>query len=225
MPGEETLQWMARQLVESYGAPQVSAWDPVPTLILTILSQNTNDANRDRAYASLLRIFGSLERVRDALLDDIAQAIQCAGLHRQKARSILTALQTVERHAGSLDLSFLQGMSVPEAEDWLRALSGVGPKTAAIVLLFCFHRPVFPVDTHILRVMTRLGVLTGEKDPHAALNALLPPDVELMQRLHLLTIQHGREVCRARNPRCGQCVLQPVCAWARAEHSDARRQP
>lgn len=204
---------MAQQLVETYGAPEISASDPVPTLILTILSQNTNDLNRDRAYASLMNTFGSLEKVRDASVDAIEDAIRSAGLHRQKSRSIHEALRRIDRQAGSLDLSFLEGFSTPEASAWLRSISGVGPKTAAIVLLFSFYRPVFPVDTHIHRVMKRMGVLEGNVDPHAALNTLLSPDVTLMHDLHLLTIRHGREICRARSPNCMRCSLQPGCVW------------
>ena len=208
---------MTNQLVETYGAPEISTSDPVPTLILTILSQNTNDENRDRAYASLMRTFGSLERVSDASVDAIAEATRSAGLHRQKSRSILAALQRIERQAGSLDLSFLQGLPLPEAGAWLQSISGVGPKTAAIVLLFSFCRPVFPVDTHIRRVMKRMGLLDDMEDPHDALNTLLPPDVTLMHHLHLLTIRHGREVCRARSPNCRSCSLQFGCAWGGLE--------
>lgn len=213
---------MARQLVETYGAPEISISDPVPTLILTILSQNTNDENRDRAYACLMRAFGSLERVRDASVDAIAAAIRSAGLYRQKSRSIREALQRIDRQAGSLDLSFLRGLSIQEAGDWLQSIPGVGPKTAAIVLLFSFCRPVFPVDTHIHRVMKRMGVLDGREDPHDALNAFLPPNATLMHQLHLLTIQHGREVCRARSPNCRACSLQSGCAWGGLERGVRR---
>jgi endonuclease III len=215
------ILWVADRLIAHFGAPTIQSHDPVETLVLTILSQNTNDTNRDRAFASLMKRFGTLEQVQDAPQNDVATAIRIGGLHHQKAASIQRALMRIASVRGRLDLSFLADLSLDESLDWLLALPGVGPKTAGIVLLFSFSRPVFPADTHIRRVMSRLGLVSGRGDPHPRLNELLPSDPILMQRLHLLTIRLGREICHPRNPECSRCPLRGECEWTKA-HGPAR---
>jgi len=207
------ISWVAARLIECYGVPAVRPHDPIENLVLTILSQNTNDKNRDRAFESLMTRFETLESVRTSLLEDIASAIQIGGLHQQKARSIKEALNRIVKTCGRLDLEFLNDFTLKDALHWLLELPGVGPKTAAIVLLFSFDRPVFPADTHIRRVMSRLGLISERGDPHPRLNELLPSDPILMQQLHLLTIRLGREICHPRKPECEQCPLQLECAW------------
>jgi endonuclease-3 len=184
---------------------------PLDTLINTILSQNTNDRNRDRAYTELRSRYPDNGALARATEEQIAESIRAAGLHRQKARTIREALRRIREERGDLDLAFLRALPLEEALDWLTALRGVGKKTAGIVLLFCFDRPYFPVDTHIRRVCTRLGVLGRSEDPHDALNGILTPDAERMRRLHLGLIRLGRERCHPRTPRCRSCPLLPRC--------------
>lgn len=209
------ISWVAARLIECYGVPTLRPHDPLENLVLTILSQNTNDTNRDRAFESLMTRFETLESVRRSSLEDIASAIQIGGLHQQKARSIRTVLDRIATARGGLDLKFLNELALQDALHWLLELPGVGPKTAAIVLLFSFDRPVFPADTHIQRVMSRMGLISERGDPHPRLNELLPSDPILMQRLHLLTIRLGREICHPRKPACERCPLQTECAWTR----------
>lgn len=210
-------RWIKARLSARYGEISLQRADPLETLIKTILSQNTNDSNRDRAYRSLRRRFGSLTAIKDAEVKEIAEAIRVGGLHRQKALRIKQVLQRVEQETGSLDLSYLGGLSLDEGMAWLLASPGVGKKTAGIVVLFSLGKPYFPVDTHIRRVLTRLGVVEPQEDPHDRMNAMLPKDPQFMATLHLYLIQLGREVCRPRCPDCLHCPLNDRCKWAKAE--------
>jgi endonuclease-3 len=203
--------WVLRRLRDALGpVPQVAS-DPVETLVLTILSQNTTDVNRDRAYGSLMARFGSADAIADAEVEEIAAAISPAGLQCQKAASIRAVLRRVRAREGSLDLSFLGRMSTEEALAWLLASPGVGEKTASIVLLFSFGRPVFPVDTHIRRILNRLGWIAGSGSPYRQANELLPKDASRMRDLHLLLIELGRRICRARRAECAICPLAERC--------------
>ena len=205
-------RWVLCRLREALGpAPEVSS-DPLETLVVTILSQNTTDVNRDRAYASLLAHFASFDDVADAEADEIAAAVSAAGLQRQKAGSIRAVLRRIRAQEGRLDLSFLGSLSTEAALGWLLESPGIGEKTASIVLLFSFGRPVFPVDTHIRRVLTRLGWIRAGGNPYREANERLPKDHSLMRDLHLLVIQLGRRICRARRPECEACPLQDRCA-------------
>jgi endonuclease-3 len=223
-----TLKTLARQvhqrLLDFYGQP---VWrnplPPVDELISTILSQNTNDLNRDRAFESLRRHFPSWEQVRDAPPGAVRDAIRPAGLANQKAPRIQQVLEAITAERGSLDLDFLAGLPLEEARTWLMKFKGVGPKTAAIVLLFSLGRPAFPVDTHIYRVTGRIGLLTDKMTVEAAhthLEKLLPP--ETYYAAHLNIIRLGREVCSARKPACPRCPLRSLCKYVRSlgNHSD-----
>jgi endonuclease-3 len=202
-------------LVETYGEPK---WrphlDPISELVSTILSQNTNDVNRDRAFQSLRERFPTWEAVCEAELDEIKDAIRVAGLANHKGPAIQRALRYIWEERGELSLDFLQELRVEEAKDWLVEIKGVGPKTAAIVLLFSLGMPAFPVDTHVHRVTGRLGLIgpkiTREK-AHTVLEELLP--AELYYAFHLNVIRHGREVCAARNPQCQACTLTELCEY------------
>ncbi len=214
--------WLAnevhRRLLDFYGQP---IWrnplPPVDELISTILSQNTNDTNRDRAYQSLRQRFPSWEDVRDADPRSVIAAIRPAGLANQKGPRIQQVLRGIAAERGSLDLSVLKDLPLEEARAWLMKFKGVGPKTAAIVLLFSLGRPAFPVDTHIYRVTGRIG-LRPEKmtveDAHSLLEALFPP--EAYYAVHLNIIRLGREVCAAREPACVRCPLHGICNYARS---------
>jgi len=219
MDAAAKIIWIADRLIGQYGAPEIEILDPIENLVLTILSQNTTDVNRDRAFASLMKTFKTLEQIRLAPTAEIAAAIQVGGLQQQKSRSIHKALEQIMNERGRLDLSFLSELSHSDAVAWLKAIPGVGPKTAGIVLLFSFHRPFFPADTHIRRIMSRLGLVPERGDPHPRLNKLLPADPVLMQQLHLLAIRLGRELCHPRKPECGRCSLRPECLWTRTHGS------
>jgi len=196
-----------------YGDAPPESPPPVENLVLTILSQNTNDTNRDRAYRALIERFGRLEAIREASAEDIARSIRVGGLHRQKAERIRRILRRITEERGALDIGFLANLQIDEAMNWLLASPGVGQKTAGIVMLFSFGKPFFPVDTHIRRVFTRLGVVGPREDAHRRLNALLPEDPQMMATLHLNTIRLGRDLCHPRGPECAECPLQPRCAW------------
>ncbi len=200
--------------MEAYGDPPRPRLDPVSELVSTILSQNTNDDLRDRAYTRLRERYPTWEAVRDAPVREIIKAIRVCGLARQKGRHIKKALQHITRERGALDLSFLRDMPVDEARQWLLSIEGVGPKTAAIVLLFSLNRPAFPVDTHVHRVTGRLGLIppkTSAEKAHQLLENLVPP--ELYLPFHLNVITHGRQVCHARKPECRVCVLRRLCRY------------
>jgi len=218
------IAWIATRLIEQFETPEIEIVDPVENLILTILSQNTNDVNRDRAFASLMATFETFDQVRLAPLDEIAAAIQVGGLQQQKSRSIREALDRIMSERGCLELAFLNDLSLSDALKWLTALPGVGPKTAGIVLLFSFGRAYFPADTHIRRIMSRMGLVPERGDPHERLNKLLSADPVLMQRLHLLTIRLGRELCHLRKPACTHCPLRSECVWTQAHGSTSEHE-
>ncbi|MBC7260714.1 MAG: endonuclease III, partial [Chloroflexi bacterium] len=144
------------------------------------------------------------------------EAIQIAGLSQQKAPRIQQALRYISAERGKLDLGFLRQMEVAEAKQWLTSINGIGPKTAAIILLFSLGMPAFPVDTHIHRVSRRLGLIpanASREKAHELLEALLPQ--EAYYTFHLNVIRHGREVCQARRPRCELCTLRDLCNYYR----------
>jgi endonuclease-3 len=197
--------------------------EPVDELVWTILSANTNDGNSGRAFRQLKATFGDdWESVRLAPLQEIKDAIRTAGMYNQKAPRIVETLTRIKEMEGDYKLDHLATMDVPAALTYLTALPGVGHKTASIVLLFCFNRGSFPVDTHIQRISQRLG-MSGRRDQPERIKgiweALLP--AETFYPLHLNLIRHGREICTARNPKCEICPLQSLCdyygrrgAWA-----------
>lgn len=215
-PSRQVLE-VQRRLLEFYGQP---TWrDPKPAvdeLVSTILSQNTNDTNRDRAYESLRRQFPTWEKVRQAETAEVVAAIRSAGLSRQKGPRIQNVLNEIVAERGSLDLDFLKDMPLEEARTWLMKFKGVGPKTAAIVLLFSMGRPAFPVDTHIYRVTGRIGLrpekMTVEQ-AHIHLEKLFPADTYYAAHLNLIRL--GREICSVRKPACPRCPLREVCNYAK----------
>ena len=202
-------------LIKAFGQP---TWrnplPPVDELVSTILSQNTNDLNRDRAFTALLTRFPTWESVRDAKVREVIKAIKVAGLANQKGPRIQQVLRAITEERGSLDLKFLADMPVEEARSWLMQFKGVGPKTAAIVLLFSLDRPAFPVDTHIYRVTGRVGLRLPKmsvEQAHPHLEALFPP--ETYYAAHLNLIRLGREICQARKPLCFKCPVVKYCEY------------
>lgn len=204
-----TPSQIIQRLAPAYGRPVLQpSGDPIAELVLTILSQNTSDTNSGRAFIQLMRRFPSWQAIAEAPVEEVEAAIAPGGLARQKAPRIQAALRAVVEHAGSWDLDFLRTLPLEEARAWLRALPGVGPKTAACVLLFSLGGPALPVDTHVERVARRLGLIpqnaTAER-AHALLEALVPPGE--YYPFHMLLIKHGRRTCSARRPACDRCPL------------------
>jgi endonuclease-3 len=218
MTGLETLARQVHQrLLDFYGQPTWrDPWPPVDELVSTILSQNTNDANRDRAFGSLRQRFPTWEQVRDADPGSVTAAIRQAGLANQKGPRIQQVLRGISAERGSLDLHFLKDIPLEDARTWLMKFKGVGPKTAAIVLLFSLGRPAFPVDTHIYRVTGRIGLRPEEmtvEEAHVHLENLFLP--ETYYTAHLNIIRLGREICAARKPACLRCPLRELCNYVK----------
>jgi endonuclease-3 len=211
----ERAQAVYTKLLEYYGQPEWrNPLSPLDELVSTILSQNTNDANRDRAFQALRQRFPTWEAVRDADEQDVIDAIRPAGLGNQKGPRIQNVLREITRQRGELSLDFLAQVPDAEALEWLMSFKGVGPKTASIVLLFSLGKPAFPVDTHIYRVSGRLGLRPenmSADQAHTHLGQLFPP--ETYYAAHLNLIRLGREICQARRPRCAACPLQNLCAY------------
>lgn len=202
-------------LEEFYGTP---AWrnplPPLDELVSTILSQNTNDMNRDRAFEALRERFSTWEDVRDADQNKVVEAIRPAGLANQKGPRIQTVLREITAERGELDITFLNQIDPLEAKDWLMKFKGVGPKTAAIVLLFSLGKPAFPVDTHVHRVTGRLGLRPPEMNAeraHDHLAKLFHPNSYFAAHLNIIRL--GREICHARKPDCTRCPLTTLCDY------------
>ena len=197
-------------------------------LIATILSQNTSDTNSDAAWDELRRKFPEWDAVRRAPVARIAAAIRQAGLSNRKAPRIKAILQAIYAQRGDLSLEFLRALPPQAALDYLRGFSGVGPKSAACVLLFACGQPVLPVDTHVHRICQRLGLIgpqtTAEK-AHAELGLLVP--AQRVLDFHVQLIRHGRTVCSASHPACLECVLLDHCpeGLARLQSGTLRGSP
>jgi endonuclease-3 len=207
-----------RRLLDFYGEP---LWrnplPPLDELVSTILSQNTNDRNRDIAFDALRARFPTWEAVRDAPEAEVVACIRPAGLANQKGPRIQTALRSITAERGRLDLDFLREMDPEQARAWLLGFHGVGPKTAAIVLQFSLGKPAFPVDTHIYRVSGRLGLRPlkiNADQAHAVLADLFEPQTYYAAHLNLIRL--GREICQARKPQCERCPLADICAFRQA---------
>ena len=208
----QIIDLLTREYGPSPGRPHR---DPTAELVLTVLSQNTSDVNSGRAFARLQSAFPDWRSAMNVDVRRLEEAIQPGGLAPTKAPRIQAILAEVWRRRGSFDLSFLAGLPLEEARAWLRTLPGVGPKTAACVLLFSLGRPALPVDTHVHRVAQRLGLVPGKasaEKAHVLLEARLEPaDV---YPFHIALVTHGRRTCLAQRPRCPSCVLRHGCPSA-----------
>lgn len=216
---ERTRPGLAADIVAGlttlYGTPK---WrprlDPIDELVTTILSQNTSDINAERAFVALRTRYADWASIEAAPVRSIAATIRSGGLAAQKAPRIKRALRAVRRQTGAYDLSFLTTMSPLEARAWLTAIPGIGPKTASIVMLFCFGVPLMPVDTHVERVSKRIGLIPRNASlafAHDAWLELVP--AEQMYAAHVALIRHGRGHCDAQRPDCAHCPVRMRCRF------------
>ncbi len=183
-------------------------------MIATVLSQHTSDINTARAFGSLRSCFPHWSLVATAPVHEVVAAIRCGGLANIKAPRIQEILSAVHGRQGGYDLPSLRVLSLGDARRWLESLPGVGPKTASCVLLFSLGRPAMPVDTHVHRVSRRLAIVGDAASPvetQHTLEFLIGPRRDAIYTLHMNLIRHGREVCRARTPRCAACALSSIC--------------
>jgi endonuclease-3 len=217
-PGVRRIRAVWRRLRRQQGTfvpkPRLPAIDEV---IATVLSQHTSDVNSGRAFATLKRRFPTWEEVADAPAAEVANAIRAGGIADQKAVRIQRILATIEEREGRIDLGRLDTLGDREVEEYLTSLPGVGPKTAACVLVFSMGRAAFPIDTHVHRITARLGWIpagASAERAHQILGPLVPP--EIRYDLHVALITHGRTVCKAKRPACGTCVLRELCDFGRA---------
>jgi endonuclease III len=201
-----------------YGRPLAEPHGhPIAELILTVLSQSTNDRNRDVAYLALRESFDTWEKVRDAPVDELEEAIRPGGISKIKSARIKSILRAITDTAPDheLSLDWLPELSVPDAQRYLTSLPGVGRKTAACVLLFALGMRDVPVDTHVSRVGSRLAMFRPGapfEELHDTMLAITPPGEEL--ELHLNLLRHGRRTCYARLPNCPGCALRRMCPSA-----------
>jgi len=201
--------------MKAFGVPEWHQLEsPLDELISTILSQNTNDANRDKAFTNLTQLFPTWEQVRDSSPLMVVAAIRTAGLANRKGPRIQSILKEITRQRGNLDLSFLKRIPREEARNWLLQFKGVGPKTVAIVMQFTLGHPAFPVDTHIYRVSGRIGLRPGKmsvEKTHSCLEKLFQP--ETYGTVHMNLIRLGREICHPSHPLCLSCPINVCCDY------------
>ena len=221
-PTKQRVRAIRDRLREMYGTPvNAPHGDPIAELIKTVLSQHTNDRNRDRSFAALRERFPDWEQVRDAPLEELEDAIRPGGLAQQKAPRIRAIL---EQLGDPPDLDWTKTAGREESLDYLLSLPGVGRKTAACVLIFTWGIPEIPVDVHVHRVGGRLGLFPPKASFEKAHDEMLAiVDPEDAYELHMNLIRHGRELCRPK-PRCGECELRRMCPWYRAERKMSSEQ-
>jgi len=206
---------VAKALREVYGELQ---WHPgqggMDELVSCILSQNTNDTNRDRGFSALKDRYPTWQDVVDAPTDEVIDTIRPAGLANQKAPRIQNALEIIYAERGEYNIDFLADMDPEDAKTWLTNIKGIGPKTAAIVLCFAYDMPAFPVDTHVHRTGKRIGFLPEEitaDRAHTVMEAIVPPSDYFA--FHIYLIRHGRDTCNARTPHCERCPIAQHCDY------------
>ncbi|GER83136.1 endonuclease III [Thermogemmatispora aurantia] len=210
------VQEITQRLVEHYGEPEWSSKDPLSQLVDVLLSHRTRDEQTAAAYARLRQRFGSWEAVRDAPTAAVEEAIAVVNWPEIKAPRLQTILRQITAERGALNLDFLCTLPVAEGLAWLSRFEGVGPKTAACVLLFSCRLPVLPVDTHVHRIAIRLGLISPRLTPEQAqpvLQALLPTDARAIYNFHKGLVWHGQRCCYFQRPRCERCFLRDLCAY------------
>ena len=223
-PSRSRVRAIRDRLRGYYGHPRNEPHHaPLDELVLTVLSQNTNDRNRDVAYMALRKRFPDWQAVTAAPVEEVEEAIRPGGISKVKSRRIQSMLGVIQAQTGGLDLSFLETAPREEAIAFLEQLPGVGRKTAACVLMFAYDRPEIPVDTHVHRVCTRLGLLRPKApfgEAHDVMRAATDPADAF--EVHVNLIRHGRRICSARNPACPECPLLAVCPYGKQRTGRSR---
>lgn len=185
-------------------------------LIMTILSQRTTAANETLAFKRMWEHYGSWEKIRDADVDELTRLIAPSNYAETKAPHIKATLEQIIRERGEANIDFLEDLPVEEGLAWLLSLPGVGIKTASLVLLFNFSKPIMPVDTHVHRVSLRTGLVpprTSANKAHALLLTLLPNDPYVLLNFHLTCLRHGQKICTWNAPKCPQCPIKHLCDY------------
>jgi endonuclease-3 len=218
VPEEKPVGYIVQNLERAYGVPENrwAGWDVLDMLVAVILSQATSDANSDRTYDALKRRFPTWDAVLRARPATLVETIRLGGLANQKAAVIRDLLRQLKERHGSFDLSFLRTLPAAEAVAYLASFRGVGPKTAACTLLFACGLEVFPLDTHIFRVLRRVGLIPAkcsDRFAHEVMNRVVPAGKSYS--LHVNLIRHGRRLCRPRAPECGRCPVVEYCDYGR----------
>ena len=212
-------------LLATYGErPLVARRSPMHELISTMLSHRTTHADEERAYQQMWERFGSWEAIAEADEDELAEAIAPSRYPESKAPRIRETVRRILAERGEASIDFLAELPTEEALAWLMALPGVGIKTATLVLLFGFHEPVLPVDTHVHRISQRLGLIgpkVSAEAAHRQLLALFPPDPYILYNFHKAMLRHGQQLCTFNNPRCPRCPLKGLCDYYQARHPAA----
>lgn len=212
---EKPLRYIIQNLERAYGVPENShARDPLDMLVQIILSQATSDTNSDRAFAALKRRFPTWDKALAAREATIAATIISGGLANQKAAVIKSLLRQIKAERGALDLSFLCALSIEEAANYLARFRGIGPKTIACTLLFACRKEIFPLDTHIFRVLRRVGLIpqkSTDARAHEIMNRIVPRGK--FYSFHVNLIRHGRTLCRPQKPLCERCPIVEYCEY------------
>lgn len=217
LPQEDKTLMTHELLNEAYKRLTLnSRRDPMHELISTMLSHRTNHADEEKAYHTMLERFGDWEGVMNADVDELADAVQTTRYPLQKAPQIQQTLRIIKEERGEISIGFLNEMPVQEAMDWLTKLPGVGLKTATLLLLFNFKKPVLPVDTHVFRVSQRVGLIGAKitaNKAHDLLLRMLPQDAIELFNFHKHLFWHGQRICTFYSPKCEQCVLNSICNY------------
>lgn len=213
---EKPVGYIVQNLERAYGVPvnKWTGWDVLDMLVAVILSQATSDANSDRTYDALKQRFATWDAVLRAREQTLVETIRLGGLANQKAAVIRGLLRQVKERHGSFDLSFLREVPASEAVEYLSSFRGVGPKTAACTLLFACGLEVFPLDTHIFRILRRVGLIPPKCSDHFAhevMNRVVPAG--RFYSFHVNLIRHGRKLCRPRDPLCERCPIVEYCDY------------
>jgi endonuclease-3 len=213
---EKPLRYIIQNLERAYGVPENkwTGWDPLDMLVATILSQATSDANSDRTFDALKQRFPDWESVLRARESTLADTIRMGGLANQKAAVIRDLLRQIKERHGALDLSFLRELPTEEAARYLSGFRGIGPKTVACTLLFACGRDIFPLDTHIFRILRRVGLVPAkcsDARAHELMTRAVPPGK--FYSFHVNLIRHGRRICRPRDPLCERCPIVEYCDY------------
>jgi endonuclease III len=215
---EKPLHYIIQNLERAYGVPENRrASDPLDMLVKIVLSQATSDTNSHRTFAALKKRFPTWEQALRARESTIADVIRSGGLANQKAAVIKSILRQIKLEHGTLDLSFLHELSAEEATHYLSQFRGIGPKTVACTLLFACHKEVFPLDTHIFRILRRVGLIPQkctDRRAHEIMNRLVPEGK--FYSFHVNLIRHGRALCRPREPLCERCPIVEYCDYGQS---------